>query len=259
MTRYLFSVNPGRAGSHYLSELFRHADGCVSEHEPLPKLNGAPMRSFLAGDPRPLERLIPEKVAAIEKARGDRVYVETNHCFIKGFGWLLPRYLPESEIGVIVLRRDPNKVSASLSRLLCTPFLRLGDQWLITPQAQPHYTPLPAGFSLPRVRFYLYRAISRTVGRPGIIRRATRGRMQVLPPIKKYELALLNWYVAETYARWDAYQRRFPAVRSVDVNLEDLNAFDHVSGLFASFGLTPRPSIHQVIGHPTNLKAAQAN
>jgi hypothetical protein len=253
--RYVFSVSTGRAGSHYLSEIFRHVEGCVSEHEPEPIMNGRAMRSFLAGDPRRLERLMPEKLAAIQRARGDAaVYVETNHCFIKGFGWLLPDHLPQDQIGVIVLRRDPAKIRASFSRALCTPFLPGGDDWIITPTARPHHVPLPEGFSFPMARFHAYRLASRTVARPGIVRRLTGGRMNVIPSIQRYEQALLDWYIVETYARWEAYRRLFPQVLDVDVDVDDLNTFDGVSAMLARLGLVPAPSLAGVLGRRTNEK-----
>ncbi len=255
MIRYIFSVSTGRAGSHYLSELFRHVDGCVSEHEPTPKLNADPMRAYLAGDPSLLEKQMPAKIDAIERRRAGQVYVETNHCFIKGFGWLLPRYIPEDQIGVIVLRRENAKIRASLSRVLCTPFLPGGDQWIITPLARPHFTPLPAEFSYPMARFHLYRLASRTFARPGIVRRLTRGRMQVPPPIRDYEQALLDWYIAETYARWDAYRRKFPKIKSVEVNVDELNTVEGVAAMLAHFDLSPGPTLPGILGKATNRKS----
>ncbi len=256
--RYIFSVSTGRAGSNYLAELFRHVDGCVAEHEPRPVLNDRPMRAFLAGDPGPLEALMPHKVAAIERALAAaraRIYVETNHCFIKGFGWLLPRYLPEAELGVIRLRRDPEKIKASLSRVLCTPFLPPGDQWMITPAARPHYTPLPAEFAFPMARFHAYRIASRTVLRPGIVRRVTRGAMQVIPPIRRYEQALIDWYIAEVEARWQAFRQQFPRITTVEVDVDDLNTRAGVAAMMAPFGLAPAASIAGVLGQATNTKS----
>jgi hypothetical protein len=256
--RYIFSVSTGRAGSNYLAELFGHVDRCVAEHEPRPILNDRPMRAFLAGDPTALERLMPAKVAAIRRAMvaaSATTYVETNHCFIKGFGWLLPELLPEDELGVVVLRRDPARIKASLSRILCTPFLPAGDQWMITPAARPHFVPLPPEFSFPMARFHAYRLASRTIFRPGIVRRATAGRMNVIPPIKRYEDALLDWYIAEIEARWQAYRVQFPKVTAVEVDVDELNTPDGVAAMMARFGLAPKDSIREVLGRATNTKA----
>ena len=253
--RYIFSVSTGRAGSNYLCELFRHVEGCVAEHEPEPKLHADPMRAFLAGDAAPLEARMADKVASIERIRGDaRVYVETNHTFIKGFGWLLPGRIPEDEIGVVVLHRDPAKIRASMHRVLCTPFLPAGDQWMITPLAKPHHVPLPREFSFPMLRFHAYRLASRTFARPGVVRRLTRGKRTVLPAIQRYEEALIDWYIAETAARWTAYKARFPRVTSFECDVESLNTAEGVAAMLAPFGLVAKPSIAGVLGQPTNTK-----
>lgn len=256
MIRYIFSVSTGRAGSHYLSEIFRHVDGCVSEHEPAPKLNAAPMRAFLAGDRAPMAALMPSKIASIQERLGSqRLYVETNHCFIKGFGWFIPDYLPHDEIGVIALHRPADKIKSSMNRVLCTPFLPAGDQWMITPEATPHHVPLPPEFSFPMARFHLYRWLSRTVARPGIVRRVTRGRMNVPPAIRRYQDALVEWYIAETDARWQEYKRTFPRIRTIDVELDELNSLDGIRRLLATFDLEPNATIESVLGHATNTKS----
>jgi hypothetical protein len=216
------------------------------------------MQAFLAGDPSQLEALMPHKVAAIERTRAQAnasVYVETNHCFIKGFGWLLPSYLPEDEIGVVVLRRDPAKIKASLARILCTPFLPPGDQWMITPAAHPHYVALPDGFSFPMARFHAYRLASRTIFRPFIVRRLTGGKRQVPASIERYQDALLDWYIAEIAARWEAYKQQFPRVTSIEVDVDDLNTRDGVTAMMAPFGLAPNDSIGEVLGRATNTKS----
>jgi hypothetical protein len=255
MIRYIFSVSTGRAGSHYLSEIFAHVDGCVSAHEPAPVMNGAPMRAFLAGDPRPLERLIPEKLAAIDRARRrGRIYVETNHCFIKGFGWLLLNHLPAREVGVVVLHRDPAQIKASLHRNRCTPLMRKGDRWMITPAARPRLVPLPGGFSHPMLRFYAYRAASRLLA-SRLVGRVAGGRPVDIPSIHRYADALLDWYLAETRARWEAFQRKHPDVRSIEVDLDQLNTIDGITAMLDAFGLVAKRTIHDVIGRKTNTKS----
>jgi hypothetical protein len=252
---YVFSISTGRSGSHYLSEVFRHVEGCVSEHEARPRMNRDPMREYLAGRPQQLEALMPTKLASIEKLRGnERVYVETNHCFIKGFGWLIPKHIPENKIGIVILRRDPAEVRASFTRVLSSPFLKSGDNWIITPAANPRLVPLPSEFSLPLLRFHAYRLLSRTVARPGILRRLTGGRMQLLPPIRRYESALLDWYIAETEARCQLYRRTFPNITFVDIDVEQLNSRDGVERMLKPLGLTPKASLDAVIGRATNTK-----
>jgi hypothetical protein len=253
--RFIFCATTGRSGSHYLCELLKQVEGCRAEHEPEPVMNGYPMREYLRGNAAPLRALMPGKLAVMESSRGtSEVYAETNHCFIKGFGWLLPEYLEADSIGVIGLHRDPECVRRSLSRVLCSPFLPSGDQWIITPAAFPRQIELPAGFRFPLLRFHLYRWLSRTIARPGIVRRFSGGRSEALPFIHRYEQALLNWYIAETEARWRLYQKQYPAIRAVDVVLDDLNTVEGVRALLDAFELQPKRTLADVVGKRTNPK-----
>jgi hypothetical protein len=88
--RYLFYINPGRSGSDYLAGLLARARNAVGVHEGVPVMSGRPMRRFNDGDDRELLALMPAKLRAIHRrARPGQVYCETNHSFIKGWGYLL--------------------------------------------------------------------------------------------------------------------------------------------------------------------------
>lgn len=253
--RYVFCVSTGRSGTGYLSRLLAQAEECCSLHEPAPILNREPMHEFLRGNEAPLRALMAEKVGAIEAARaGRRFYAESNHCFIKGFGWLLPDHLPVDELRIVVLRRDPVAVRSSLSRISCSPFLPAGRQWIITPTASPRHVPLPTEFSFPMARFHLYRFLSRTAARPRIVRTLTGGSRSVPGFIERYEHALLDWYIRETEARWLAYRERFPEIRFIEVDLETLNQPKAVLGLFQWLEMRPRPGWEDAVARATNLK-----
>jgi len=80
-------------------------------------MNGSPMQKFNAGDDSELREL-PLKMR--ESERRVRMVVksiaETNHSFIKGWGYLIPdAYVPQEEIEVIILRRDVDKTAPSCS------------------------------------------------------------------------------------------------------------------------------------------------
>ena len=92
------------------------------------------MRQFSQGYLEPMRKITQEKVEIINGFEQEyNFYVETNHCFIKGFGWFIPHYLPEDEIGVIVLNREPSKIVESPLKIGCSPLKRLGRNWIITP------------------------------------------------------------------------------------------------------------------------------
>lgn len=101
--KYIFSINSGRSGSNYLSDIFNNCEGCVSFHEPLPRMNGIAMYQWLQGNENQLIDIMPDKIDDIEARRGSRIYIETNHCFIKGFGWQIPAYFDRSEVALLSL------------------------------------------------------------------------------------------------------------------------------------------------------------
>lgn len=150
-TKVLFSINPGRSGSHYLSKLFSYGNNCKSYHEARPVGNEEAMRKFFQGDDNEIKNIAKTKADKINTILKDNsTYVETNHCFIKGFGWFISNYLnvlPE-QIGVIILRRDIEQFAQSTYRIGCRPLYQVGRNWLITPELiNPIISP-PSRFGL---------------------------------------------------------------------------------------------------------------
>lgn len=215
MVKYIFSINPGRAGSHYLSVLFNFAEGCISFHEPKPSMNKKAMQEFNEGDQRKIRKLMKDKIKRIEKFRKDKVYVETNHCFIKGFGWIIPEYIDQRDIGVIILKRDYHEITKSLIRIRCIPLTKFGNEWLLSPYASQNVTTAPDN-------------------------------------LVEYELT--RWYVEEIYARAKKYMMKFPYINYAEVNLKELNDLDNVKKLFLKFNLVASSELESVIGRPTNIK-----
>jgi hypothetical protein len=217
--KYIFCINSGRSGSDYLTELLSHAENTVSIHEGFPIMNGSPMQKFNAGDDRELQKLMPLKMREIHKKskNGRKIYCETNHSFIKGWGYLLPdKYISQEEIGVIILRRDVDKTAYSLLRIHDVPGSSEWTRtWLLTPNAD--------------------RNLSK-------------------PPNHASTYDLCKWYVEETYLRAEEYKKVFPRIRYVECDLEQLNKYDFVLEMFASFGLVPIPILQYVVGRVVNVK-----
>lgn len=256
MVRYIFSINAGRSGSHYLSQLFKMVEGCRSTHEPKPVMNGSPMREYLRGNPEPIKALMAAKLNSIETIKADaKVYVETNHCFIKGFGWLLPECLRQEDIGVIILKRDKHKIAESLLRVGCSPFNRVGRDWIITPEASQHLFPLSMDVSEPRARNYLYELLLKTVFRSGLVKLWTSNQTQKPLFLVRYELAMLEWYVDVTMKLGELYRQRFSRIRFVETELNELNQLADFQRILNVFGLQAKPSIQQTIGKRTNPKS----
>lgn len=217
--RYLFCINTGRCGSDYLTELLAKAANAVSVHEGLPIMNGVPMQRFNEGDESALRALIPTKLAQMHKKAGDgrRIYCETNHSFIKGWGYLLPELISQEEIGVIVLRRSEEKVIHSHLRVRNVPGTTGWSRtWVLTPGAARDTCPPPDGDD---------------------------------------HYALCRWYVEEVEWRARAYQARFPDITYLECDLEQLNDHHFVREMFDRFGLTPSPQLDRAVGKPLNARA----
>lgn len=199
---YIFCISTGRCGTKYLKTLFAHIPGCWAFHEPHPIGNNDIMRKCLNnGDTEPMRGLAQQKAERIEEIRGGcGLYVETNHCFIKGFGWFLPEFLLEERLGVIILTRKRAEIVESLLRTHCTPLTTSGPCWLITPKAKSPLCPRPDE------------------------RR------------EDYERESLGWYVDETAARAKAFQKRFGRIKYYIVDIEELNTPERVSEMFKFFG-----------------------
>lgn len=262
MTRYIFCINPGRAGSNYLQHIFNNAEGVASYHEPSPIMNAEPMIDFLNGNPSKLEALMPAKIKFIENSlKGkEKVYAETNHTFIKGFGWLIPKFLPEEEMGIIILKRDNESIAKSLYRIKCNAFNNDGRGWLIHINAKSKITSLPARVKLPYLKYYYYRLLHRSYyfvkSRPYLNTISLGLLKSDREPETPYNLNMefLKWYVDETYALGEKYKRVFPKAKYYEINLHELNDTNHILSMFKYFGLRPKDSLKEVVGKPTNLK-----
>src|SRR5690606_24297034 len=90
------------------------------------------MQHYLKGNKAPIQRLMQQKMDKINKSKGI-LYVDTSHVYIKSFGWEIPKHIPQEEIGIIILRRDIEKVAASTHRTQSGPFNDLGRDWIIYP------------------------------------------------------------------------------------------------------------------------------
>lgn len=256
-TGYLFCISTGRSGSNYLTEIFKHVSGCQSFHEPKPIGNGKLMNRYLQGDVESMRRLTQEKVEVIKEAkRNYQLYAETNHCFIKGFGWFIPQHLPEDNIGVIILKREKYKIAQSLLRTGCSPFCRFGRDWIITPDIKDSLVSLPKKLVFPRT-MYQYTRLIKFLFRSNrfFVRKVFRQELKYPQWLINYELECLKWYVEETYAKAEAFKQQYPRIKYYEVDIEDLNSLESVQQMLAYFGYSGKESLIDVVGKPTNLKS----
>ena len=182
-------------------------------------MNGSPMQKYNIGDDRELQQLMPLKMREINKKskNGSKIYCETNHSFIKGWGYLLPdAYIPQEEIGVIILKRDIDKTAYSLIRVRDVPGISEWTRtWLLSPNFQ---------------------------------RNLSQPKQNASP------WDLCQWYVKETYLRGEEYKKMFPRIRYLECNLEQLNNYEFVQEMFATFGLIPTSLLQNAIGKVVNIR-----
>jgi hypothetical protein len=216
-TKYIFSINTGRSGSYYLSMLLAKASNTVSFHEGPPMMIGSPMRRFNNGDEQELRALMPWKMREIQKksSNGKKTYCEMNNSYIKGWGYLVPdEHIPQEEIGVIILRRDVEKIIHSLLRTRILPGASAWSRaWLLCPGEQRNFSQPPENAG-------------------------------------RYELC--QWYIEETNLRAQAYRKQFPRIKYVECDLEQLNDYDFVVEMFEQFDLTPTVALKDAVGETTN-------
>jgi hypothetical protein len=211
------------------------------------------MRQFLCGDPSAIKRLLPTKVAAIKASLAEAsLYFESNHCFIKGFGWFIPDYLPLEEIGVIVLKRDRAEVVESYWNNRTTLFTDLGKKWLIPIERPSPCVVLPDSVNRCLKASWFWRLIAFLFRNKKIYR-----QLRIRPPkvpqwLARIEREALGWYYDETYALGRLYQQKFAEIRYFEANLSELNSLDMVLKMFAHFGFKANPAVEQLVGVRAN-------
>lgn len=250
MIKYIFAISTGRSGSGYLAKVFYHYEGVASFHEPDPVMNGKPMFDYLRGNSLLLEKMIDTKIRNIVIAKEkSSVYIETNHCFIKGFGWLLALHIPDEEMGVIFIKRTKDEIINSLFRISCTPLSKAGINWIITPLVKD---PICKIELIDRIKFYIYRPVARFL----YSKYNMYFKFKVPKFIKNYELKMLDWYVDETYALGEKFKNDFPKVKVIETTTQRLNDWHEIERIINFFDLdiTPKASAKEVIGVPINLK-----
>lgn len=252
---YIFCINTGRCGSNYLFHIFSKVDNCVAVHEPPPICHKQAMQDFLSGDDRALRALMPAKIEQITRTRGDASqYIETNHCFVKGFGWFVPEHIPAERIGVIILRREKEKVVDSYWRIETTPLSERGRKWLISPKRKNPLVPPPRLWVGPTFTMNVMRWLALPFRGKKWFRMLHIPRPPVPQWIERFERVALDWYVEETYALGEKYLQAFPGIRHYAVTVEDLNDPAKVKEMLDFFGCSYSAGIDEVVGKPTNLK-----
>ena len=135
----VFTVNPGRAGSAKLTQLFSCIGRIDARHEPAPSFHHF-LRS-VQHRPRLAETFLAARKLPDILASDKPVYFEASHHFSKGF--LEPALELGLSFDLVVLSRDPAKVAASFFSLGVIPGMsRMGLMHSLSPD-DPVLLPLP--------------------------------------------------------------------------------------------------------------------
>lgn len=242
--KYIFCISTGRSGTAYLSKLLGTLRDVKSFHEQKPVLHAELMQQYMVGQKEPLKEQLSDKLNKI-LAASPKLYIDTSHVFIKGFGWELPNHLVPEQIAVVVLKRDRSKVVESTIRVDSGPFDFLGRKWILVPYKNALIDP-PIGVGYYRFLRYFRKALD-SLGLVWVLKAYYQGLAK----------GLVEWYYEETYALAAHYKQEFPFIHYVDADLEDLNTWEGFRSLVDALGLIDRLDIEaakQVLGVPKNLK-----
>lgn len=251
MIKYIFSINTGRSGSHYLSKVLQEVSSVSAFHEPKPNMSGRPMINFLEGKPDVLKEMMDEKMEAIHTSeQKNKCYIETNHTFIKGFGWLIPSYLAEEKIGVIVLKREKEQIIQSMLRIDCTPLTYHGLNWIMNPLMKNPINPIPG---IDRIKYKVLFFIARLARSQ---KNPLRFNIQRFKFIRNFEIKYLDWYVKETFDQAEKFKKEFPKIKVYETSIDKLNNVEEFKRMFEFFGIDfiPTKLFTEKINKRTNLK-----
>lgn len=219
MIKQIFSINPGRCGSHYLYSLFKCAEGVAASHEMEPKMQGEAMAQWNAGDGTLTREEVKVRLEQIVRAQNQgKVWFSSNNAFIKGYGHVLMEYIRQEETGVVVLFRDPERIAKSI----------VTNGWTVAGEkSNPDKSNV----------WLLW---------PGMERNLTEG------PVVPDPLELASWYVNEVYARAHQFALMFPRIHYYSVWVDQINSIEKCRELFSFFGLKPTAELENIVGKPTN-------
>ncbi len=224
---FVFVATTGRSGTDSLTTILKSIDGAITYHEPHPIMVNNPQ---LKRDDqffhlvRRFESL--KKVYIRRAAIGHKVYVETNHLFIKNFCYPAAIEFKE-KMKVIHLYRDPISVAAS--------FFNIGS---IPGETEAGMTYLCAPSDRDNV-------------------------LQLNEFIETYEgtdksMMKCLWYYYEIEARTKRFHSIFPDIKMSHIQTKELSDFDAVLRLFSELEIEyDENTLKSVIGTHLNQKSTR--
>lgn len=231
--KYIFCISTGRSGSKYLADLFGVIPGVISVHEPEPQLNGRPMTLYLEGKEEGIQELMDSKLLrTAETVKGSTMYIETTHCFIKGFGWELPKHIDQDQLGIIILKRDHQQVVQSYLRIGCSQFTYKGAKWLLSHRLFLRDSNL--NYRLSYTLSYIWYTLLRLLRKMGMI----NNERNYLPAfVKANEERFLHWYCKKSDDLTKIFMAKFPSIKYFELGFTELNNEGSIIKLLNYFNL----------------------
>jgi hypothetical protein len=224
--RLIFSINPGRSGSKYLSQLLGTAAEVTSFHEAQPPMVGNYLQMI---ERKPYEQSLKQrKIKSITIQNQlllfleGQVYAESNHMFIKTFFDVILKDFKHTNIQVITLHRNLAQTLKS--------FIELG-------YFSSHNKYWPLWFSSPN-------AITAAI--PCIGCDAS---------LDQYDLCIA--YLIDIQARAIRFQQNYPFIKNHLVRLENFKNYDYIEELFNQLEITPTPATQEILLKKFNTKDAK--
>ena len=216
------------------------------------------MNAFAQGRPKLIRNIALEKANFARSHTADGgTYFESNHCFIKGFGWYITEHFSENEIGAVILTRNKVEIVKSYYRIGCSPLTSYGRKWILTPMLRnPIVQPPRSGQLSPRATYRYWNLVRHLILPFQFLYRQLLGAPLGKPKcLVHYELEALRWYVEETRAQTEIFIRKHPNIRCYRIDISELNDEDKILQMLDYFGLEPTPTLRNIAGKRTNLKA----
>jgi hypothetical protein len=220
MKKVIFSINTGRSGSKFIASLCKGFDNVSSYHEPYPALCGKEMRAYQLGDENAMNELILLKVKKIKEALTQKpIYFESNHYFIKGFGWKILDLLKEEdiEVAVIILKRDPNKIVESFYKIGTSLIGKGAVNHLIHPRAKIVKDPFFKYPSIDYAKLFFFRVLTMTYNFPYYLGLRKLKSFSLFQP---YQKRYLYWYIEQYEYLKQKWKQRYPHLKYLEISLD---------------------------------------
>lgn len=232
--KIIFSINTGRSGSSYIASLMKGFQGINSYHEPNPSLCGEPMKGYQLGKKDALVSLLQEKIDKINNTlEQGQVYFESNHYFIKGFGWEIMDKFPEEEVGIIILKRNDEEIIKSFYAIGVSVLGNGAVMHLIHPfsvHASQPFSNNPISF---KIKLFLMRLCVILYNTPYYLGLQKRKSFKIF---KHFQYKYLRWYLEEYEHLKQKFIEKYPDLVYLEIDINKMDQDEIIESIREKFG-----------------------